>query len=969
MNWHPRPDELEAFANGEGTDEAFMQIEQHCHDCPDCLALLEGMFSSTPLHPQIGNSAQALVSSLMPARPISTAKTPSSHEDSTTPENSEPSNDRFPRKFGRYTLTGVIGEGGMGVVYRAQQSEPITRTVAIKVLKQAFVSVSDLRRFEFEGQTLADLNHPAIAQLLDAGIENGVPFFAMELIEGKFLTHYCNLHRLSIDERIRLFIQACEAIQYAHQKAVIHRDLKPSNILVLHSATGHQVKVIDFGIAKSLAEESQRTMTRHGQVLGTLQYMSPEQLSLDSKAVDTRSDVYSLGSIFYELLVGAPPLSFSKSTDIDSVYAEIRSGEPPRLSRAVPSPRELEEIAGLRRTNAARLTRKLSGELEWIAQKALEKDVRDRYQTVGELSNDLQGYLESRPLSIRSPSRFLTVKRFAWRHRTLLLFALLVGSISAGGIGSYLWQARRLFITNKKLDAAIAALQRRNEILAIRSYIGEMKSTVSHDASGNYERKVGLLNAQRPDEGHKDYRGWEWFNIWHESHPPTLSTSFRYGNLAINDLAFSPDGSYLAIAQSSSKCAAVLDMANREIIAELNCDHRGTAVAVFPDGRTLAVATNNGEIYLWDFKDQSTTVVKQLSSRMLRDVSIHPDGRHFAAVGDEGIFWLDRHDMSREPIRTESKTYLTACAYSEDGRYFATGDRTRHIGKEHYWAKVRVHDSLTNALLGETQVVSAGNHNTDVRSLQFLEDDKRVLVGLSNGLIAKWQIDQQGTSPLTISLPRARDFVFQSVAAQGVRSVKIDASNRFMAHGAGNNRVCFWHVDDKAPHSGEQRQRLIAKTLTHSAPVLATAFRPRLGGDDRVELVSADAEGKLCFWNLSPKRDRLHIHPVRPRCLALDQSGDVAAIGGESGEIACWDLENQRPIFRAPSGTERVVDIEFLPSSEPELLRLAIIDFSGTLQVFEFPRSGGALSAMEDAGESDLLFKIQRQFVRFFYDN
>ena len=296
---------------------------------------------------------------------------------------------------GRYKLLEAIGEGGMGSVWVAEQTQPVRRKVALKLIKPGMDSKSVLARFEAERQALAVMDHPNIAKVLDGGLtETGRPFFVMEYVKGVPITEYCDATRLSVPERLNLFVQVCQAVQHAHQKGIIHRDLKPSNILVAPYDDRPVPKVIDFGLAKAMHQSlTDRTLhTAHETVLGTPRYMSPEQAQLNNLDVDTRSDIYSLGVLLYELLTGTTPLEKKRFKEAawDEIKRIIREEEPPRPSTRLSSTDTLPSLAVCRHTEPAGLTRQVRGDLDWIVMKSLEKDRSRRYETDNAFGMDVQ---------------------------------------------------------------------------------------------------------------------------------------------------------------------------------------------------------------------------------------------------------------------------------------------------------------------------------------------------------------------------------------------------------------------------------------------------------------------------------------------------------------------------------------------------------------------------------------------------
>jgi tetratricopeptide (TPR) repeat protein len=329
--------------------------------------------------------------------------------------------------LGRYRLIEKIGEGGMGEVWLAEQREPVRRRVALKLILAGMNTREVMARFESERQALALMEHPAIARVLDAGAtEQGMPFFVMEYVAGVRITAYCDNHRLSTRQRLELFVHVCEGVQHAHQKAIIHRDLKPSNILVTEVDGRPVPKIIDFGVAKALEQKltADTLYTRIGTLVGTPEYMSPEQATFSDEGIDTRSDIYSLGIIFYELLAGAPPLQLRK-TSLDQFLKKLREDDVPRPSTRIRTQDAAAstEAARKRRTVPATLVRQIRGELDAIALKALEKDRSRRYASASDFAADIGRYLTNQPVLAVAPSFAYRARKFARRYRVGLITA------------------------------------------------------------------------------------------------------------------------------------------------------------------------------------------------------------------------------------------------------------------------------------------------------------------------------------------------------------------------------------------------------------------------------------------------------------------------------------------------------------------------------------------------------------------
>ena len=345
---------------------------------------------------------------------------------------------------GRYKLLEAIGEGGMGAVWVAEQTQPVRRKVALKLIKPGMDSKSVLARFEAERQALAVMDHPNIAKVLDGGLsETGRPYFVMEYVKGVPITEYCDTTRLNVPERLNLFVQVCQAVQHAHQKGIIHRDLKPTNILVAPYDDKPVPKVIDFGLAKAMHQAlTERTLhTAHETVLGTPLYMSPEQAQLNNLDVDTRSDIYSLGVLLYELLTGTTPLELQRCKEAawEEIKRLVREDEPPRPSTRLSSSDTLASLAAGRHTEPARLTKLVRGELDWIVMKALEKDRTRRYETANALADDITRYLHDEPVLAGPPRAGYRLRKFLRRNRKPVLAVVIVLFSLVGGIVGTTW--------------------------------------------------------------------------------------------------------------------------------------------------------------------------------------------------------------------------------------------------------------------------------------------------------------------------------------------------------------------------------------------------------------------------------------------------------------------------------------------------------------------------------------------------
>jgi WD40 repeat protein len=643
----------------------------------------------------------------------------------------------------RYKLLELIGEGGFGVVYLAAQEHPICRQVALKIIKQGMDTRQVIARFESERQLLALMDHPHIARVLDAGeTQDGLPYFAMELVQGLPITRFCDLHRFDTRRRLELFSQVCLAVQHAHQKGVIHRDIKPSNVLVTVIDGVPVPKVIDFGIARAIDQPgADRLPPAEGQhFMGTPEYMSPEQTEIGGPDVDTRSDIYSLGVLLYELLAGRTP--FDRAQLRNASFAEfqrtLREVVPPRPSVRVDaiSTSERQSIAYLSSTDPRKLGSRLRRELDWISMKCLEKNPNHRYESVGALLGDLQRHGKNETVGACPSSPAYLLRKFLGRHKTFAWTAIAAVAVLLLVTGVALDAARRFAeIADEKaiaLRQAETARQRTEdtgEIMRHNLYVSQMdlarQAAVEY---GGLARTAELLAPWR--NSLPDLRGWEWYYLNSLCNRDLLTLRGHgpgaYRVACAYCVAWRPDGLQVASCGADGTIKIWEAVTGREQRTLTANSAAVRCIAWSPDGKKIASVGDDKIVRIWDVSPGTLDFEADGGSRC---VTWSPDGARLAWDGDNNTLVVMNNFTKQTRIFRGHEGPVQALAWNADSTHLASGglDRT-----------VRVWNAAGDGDGNATQaLVVLHADNIDVASVAWNPDGRRLAAA---GAVARDEI-------------------------------------------------------------------------------------------------------------------------------------------------------------------------------------------------------------------------------------
>jgi WD40 repeat protein/serine/threonine protein kinase len=782
--------------------------------------------------------------------------------------------------IGRYKLLQKIGEGGMGVVYMAEQEEPVHRKVALKIIKLGMDTQQVVARF---------------AKVLDGGAtDTGRPYFVMELVQGVPITEFCDKNHLSAQERIKLFILVCQAIQSAHQKGIIHRDIKPTNILVTLNADAPHPMVIDFGVAKATQQKlTEKTVfTNYATMIGTPAYMSPEQAEMSRLDVDTRSDIYGLGVLLYELLTGTTP--FPEKRLRSASYLELQriilEEEPERPSTRLRQTKSLSKSP----IPFSTLDSALSTDLDWIVMKCLEKDRARRYETANGLAADLERHLENEPVLARPPSAAYKLQK-AWRRNKLVFTsAALIAATLIAGIAISSWQAieagRARNAAKKQLLAAQAAQQAEKQQRELAEKREAEVSRLLYDANMNVaqqawdQNNIARLRQILQDTQDSPYRGFEWYYWQPQTHVALMTLR---GHLdGVEGVAVSPDGRRIATA-SGDTTAKIWDAASGREMFTLK-GHRDwiRSVAFSPDGSRIVTASHDQTARVWDAATGQELFRLKGHSYVVASALFSPDGHRIVTGSWDKTAKVWDADTGRELFTLKGHTgRIWAVAISPNGQRIATAsdDKTAIV-----WDAVTGHELLT--LKG---------HTDEVISLAFSPDNERIATTSEDKTAKVWDA-ASGREVLT--LKGHTSFVL---------CVAFSPDGQSIVTGSVDNTVKFWDA-------ATGRELRILKG--HGGAVISVAFFPdgrRLvtGAGDYTAKVW-DADSGLIGDETGQSLFTLRGHDKVIFCAAFSPDGHRIVTGSWDKTVKVWDADSGRELLTIKGNSGEVYGVAFSPDGQ-----------------------------------------------------
>jgi eukaryotic-like serine/threonine-protein kinase len=791
----------------------------------------------------------------------------------------EPLPERSGTIIGPYKLLEQIGEGGFGVVFMAEQTQPVRRKVAVKVIRPGMDTRQVIARFEAERQALALMDHPHIARVFDAGTtESGRPYFVMELVKGMAITAYCDHNQLSTRERLELFVPVCQAVQHAHQKGIIHRDIKPSNVLVTEHDGTPVVKVIDFGIAKATGQQlTDKTLfTNFAQMIGTPLYLSPEQAALSGLDVDTRSDIYSLGVLLYELLTGVTPFDRErfKRAEYDEIRRIIREEEPPKPSTRVSTAGQAgTTTSAQRRSDPKRLSQLFRGELDWIVMKALEKDRSRRYETANGFSQDVQRYLNDEPVQACPPSVGYRIRKFARRNKgvfasaSAILVALLLGTMVST------WHAIRAELARsgeaeQRQKAEQAQAQAEATSRALEVTLTDLHTSHGVMAGERGEPALASLwfaNAVRMARHDPDREQANRIRVrtWNRE-ALTPVRALAHPRELLTQMAFHPEGRHLLTLSKQNKCM-VWDLDQEQPLPWASGNQAVHCAVWSPDGHWLAWGTSAGEVEIYRFPEGK--LLHRLEHRgAVQSLAFSFDGRFLALASDVVGIWdcqtktfADAEFVHPRPVlalafNSSGDRLLTACLDGQARVFELTGKQGQGAP---------AFPAVPHRFKPDWGV--------NVICPLWIDKDRSLLTLGQSGQV---ECRDSQTGKLLRTIPSFR-----------VGSLATSPDGGLFAWG-GLGRATIHE-----PATGQR----VGPDLQAQHDVLSMAFSPDgltllTGSVDRTVRLWAVPDGKPLFYPL--------VHPTMVTLVAYSPNGEFIATGQENGLVRVWRLPHRNPLDR-----------------------------------------------------------------------
>ena len=810
--------------------------------------------------------------------------------------------------IGRYKLLEKLGEGGFGVVWAAEQREPIRRRVALKIIKLGMDTKQVIARFEAERQALAVMDYPNIAKVLDAGATDaGRPYFVMELVRGIAITKYCDEEQLNIRVRLELFIKICHAIQHAHQKGIIHRDIKPANVLVtLHDGVPVP-KVIDFGIAKATqAELTEKTVyTQYQQFIGTPAYMSPEQAEMSGLDIDTRSDIYSLGVLLYELLTGNTPFDGKEllASGLDEMRRIIREREPVRPSTKLNQTRAAAAKPGSVQSKIQNSQSEIDKDLDWIVMKCLEKDRTWRYETANGLAMDLKRHLNNETIIARPPSSAYRLRKAFRRNKLAFTAATMVATALILGLGLSTWMFLRERQARSESDQRAATINR--NFYFTEMILAGQAATVPDGIS-----RVAEITAKwRPEKGAVDHRGWEWYYLQSLVHFDLFTASGHTD--AVMSVMWSPDGQRLASA-SADNTVKIWDAAGGRMILTLS-GHTDlvNSVAWSPDASRLASASKDHTIKVWDTASGKNTLTLRGHTHWVNAVAWSPDGKRLASGSRDESVKVWNASTGTETLTLRGHILgVRSVAWRPDGTLLASASADTTL---------RVWD-----LDGESEphILRGHPHPFAVNSVAWSQDGKRLASGGNDHDVIVWETDNTGSWTNVLLLKGH---------TQHVLSVAWSSDGKLLASAGDDHTIKIWEVASNT------------NTLTlrgHTGSVNSMHWSPT-----GTRLVSGSADQTVKVWNVVEQIMTLRGHTDGAFSVAWSPDGKRLASGAADNTIRLWDIATRTNILTLHGHTGCV----FILVWSPEGKRLASGSFDKNVKIWHADGNTNVLTVRDHA--------------------